>query len=316
MEALIGVGRSARGAGRAHPRAAAGMADDQQGHRGRHLGRGRALRAGLPGRVQALPGVFRRAGGGPTQQPRGPRQVLERVPRVRGGPRCRAARPRAGRARAARGAAGMAQPRARSIATPVAPLEAEFFTGARPTARRRERLVRAQRRRQAGADRAGAAARDAARTAAQAIDEVKRLQAQWKDDRTGAARAVAGAVGGVPRAVQRRVRAPPAGVRAAVGDARSRRRPRPSPCANRSNRPARRHRADRRGASAGSASGRTRSTRSANCRAPTRARCATASSARWPRYEASSPSRTSATPTPPSRTCSRPRATSAPTSAR
>ena len=121
------------------------------------------------------------------------RQVLARLQAFEAGPRRRAARPPADRAGAARGAAGMAQPLAgRSRRRPRG--RGRLPPGAGPPARDPQRLVRTQCRRQAGADRAGAAPVDE-RGHRRGHRRRQAPAAAVEGHRTGAARAVAGACG-------------------------------------------------------------------------------------------------------------------------
>ncbi len=115
---LAGRARSARGA---HPGAAAGMAHDQQGHRERRTGRNRAIPAGVPGRVQAVPGVLRVAGRGPTPEPRGPQAGARATEGLRSEPARRTGRLPVDRSGDARGAARVAQPFAGGPRRTVAP---------------------------------------------------------------------------------------------------------------------------------------------------------------------------------------------------
>ena len=110
MEALVGSPEEARGTGRARPRAAAGMAHDQQGHRERHFRGWRAIPAGVPGCVQALPGVVRVTGRDAARESGSP-QAGARAPQgLRSAHRDRSRRLFAGDAGTARGAARVAQP--------------------------------------------------------------------------------------------------------------------------------------------------------------------------------------------------------------
>ncbi len=106
--------RSARNAGGTHPRAAPGMADDQQGARGRRQRRVGTLRTGFPEGLPALPGLLHRTGRDPSRQPRrappGARTRAELRGRSPAGRIRRTTRLPADHARAARSAAGVAQP--------------------------------------------------------------------------------------------------------------------------------------------------------------------------------------------------------------
>ena len=92
MEALVGS-QEEPAALAEHIRALQpGMAHDQQGHRERRVGGGGALPAGVPGRVQALPGVLRGAGRGAAREPGSPQAGARAPEGLRGEPGRRARR--------------------------------------------------------------------------------------------------------------------------------------------------------------------------------------------------------------------------------